>query len=189
MNQTTKWSGFHGTSALNASLISRSSFKVSTAKQDWLGSGAYFFIEGEGVEDPFNKACEWAIFRAYKAKPRYTSYAVLKAHIDTPVFLDLDDTKHIAALNTIREQYIAIIKAQGKRPSGKRLEDKCIFCNFVMNEHNVDALIRREYIKTSREDLDFGFEAGVPNCRILCLKHPKASIQRIEYALDRGKVP
>lgn len=173
---------------LSASQIVKSTFKVSTAEGDWLGSGAYFFVQGDGVDDPCEKASSWAVSRARVVKPRYTNYSVLLAHISTPVYLDLDNTEHIAALNKIRDLYMDIIKQQGKKPSGNRLVDKCTFSNFVMQEHGVDALIRREYIKTTDHEKEFGFDAGVPNCRILCLKDPVKSILQIEYAVDRGRV-
>jgi hypothetical protein len=188
MSQTTLWLGFHGTSVLSAGQILSSTFKVSAAADDWLGSGAYFFVEGDGVEAPLEKASSWAVSRARSAKPRYTFYSVLEAHISTPVYLDLDNTEHIAALNEIRRHYMGIMKQQGKRPSGNRLIEKCNFCNFVMHEHGVDALIRREYIKTTDDEMDFGFDGGVSNCRILCLKDPVKSILQIGYAVDRRRV-
>ncbi|HGU0941841.1 TPA: hypothetical protein ACM6YI_005164, partial [Escherichia coli] len=119
------------------------------------------------------------------ARPNYTNLAVLEATIEVEQYLDLDNDEHIAALNKVREVYMEIMKSEGKKPTGNRLFDKCCFCNYVMHEHGIDALIRKEYIKTTREELDYGFEGGVPNCRVLCVKDPKASVKSIRFAVER----
>lgn len=189
MSQTTTWFGYHGTSVLNATSITRDGFFCSEREDDWLGSGAYFFIDGgEEIKPPLEKSCEWAVQRARSAKPRYSNYAVLEAEIETNVHLDFDDLTHMAALGKIKDVYLDIMRANGKRPVGNRKIDKCAFCNYVMFEHGVDALIRREYIKTTEDELTYGFDADVPNCRIMCLKDPKATIRNIVYAVDRRRV-
>lgn len=187
MNQRTQWLGYHGTSVLNARSIIDSTFRVSTYEKDWLGTGAYFFLEVKGLLSPVEKAAEWANSRASKARPRYSALAVLEAEIETETYLDLDDVGHIAALNTIKDEYMQIMKSEGKRPSGGLL-DKCNFCNYVMREHGVDALVRREYIKATADELEFGIDGGVPNCRVMCVKDPAASIKKVRYAVERRRV-
>lgn len=183
-----QWTGFHGTSVYNASSIISSTFRISSREKDWLGSGAYFFISAKGLLDPTEKAAQWASLRAPSSKPRYSFLSVLEAIIETNSFLDFDDETHIVALNLIRDEYVKIIKGQGKRPTGKMLVDKCAFCNYVMHEHDVDAIVRKEYIKTTADELDFGVDAGVPNCRVMCVKDPAASIKSISYAVERRRV-
>ncbi|MBC2610060.1 MULTISPECIES: hypothetical protein [Citrobacter] len=183
-----QWTGFHGTSVFNASSIMSSTFRISSGKKDWLGSGAYFFIEAKGLLEPIEKAAQWANSRAPSSRPRYSSLSVLEALIETESFLDFNDDTHIAALNLIRDEYMKIIKEQGKRPTGEMLVDKCAFCNYVMCEHDVDAIVRKEYIKTTAEELNFGVDAGIPNCRVMCVKDPAASIKSIRYAVERRKV-
>ncbi|MHC0023218.1 hypothetical protein [Enterobacter vonholyi] len=190
MNERTQWLGYHGTSVLNASSIVQTTFNVSRWEKDWLGTGAYFFLESAGLKSPIEKAAEWANRRARgtRGTRRYTSLSVLEAVIETDTHLDLNDEDHIAALNLIRDEYIEIMKAAGKRPSEDGLLNKCAFCNYVMQEHGIDALIRREYIKTTDEEIELGFDGGVPNCRIICVKDPAASIRNIRYAVERRNV-
>ncbi|MFJ5438160.1 hypothetical protein ACIPT2_09845 [Pectobacterium brasiliense] len=188
MNQRTQWLGYHGTSVLNAGLIVKATFNVSKREKDWLGTGAYFFLESAGLKSPIEKAAEWANRRAKNAKPPYTSLSVLEAEIETETHLDLNDEMHIAALNTIRDEYIEIIKTAGKRPSEDGLLNKCTFCNYVMQEHGIDALVRREYIKTTDDEMELGFDGGVPNCRIICVKEPTASIRNVRYAVERRRI-
>lgn len=188
MNQRTQWLGFHGTSAFNAASILNTNFRVSTYENDWLGTGAYFFLEAKGLLSPIEKAAEWAKSRASKARPRYSALSVLEASIETEIYLDLDDEGHIAALNVIKGEYMEIMKREGKRPTGNRLLDKCAFCNYVMQEHGVEALVRREYIKTAEDEFLVGFDGGVPNCRVMCVRDPTASIKNVRYAVERRKV-
>ncbi|HAW3882588.1 TPA: hypothetical protein JLU53_004403 [Escherichia coli] len=188
MNQCTQWLGYHGTSVLCANSIINTNFNVSRQENDWLGTGAYFFIESPGLLAPEEKAAQWANIRASNARPNYTNLAVLEATIEVEQYLDLDNDEHIAALNKVREVYMEIMKSEGKKPTGNRLFDKCCFCNYLMHEHGIDALIRKEYIKTTREELDYGFEGGVPNCRVLCVKDPKASVKSIRFAVERRRV-
>ncbi|MDR5610419.1 MULTISPECIES: hypothetical protein [unclassified Arsenophonus] len=55
--------GYHGTNAENEDMILSGNFRVSTKDDEWLGTGAYFFIAG--ISDPINDAERWAIVQAY----------------------------------------------------------------------------------------------------------------------------
>ncbi len=188
MSQCAQWVGFHGTSVLNASSIMSTQFRVSSQERDWLGTGVYFFVDALGLLPPVEKAEQWANFRARSASPRYSALSVLEVSIETGFYLDLDDEQHIAALNVIKTEYMEVMKREGRTPTGNRLKDKCAFCNFVMHEHGVDALVRREYIKTTDFEDMYGLEGGVPNCRVLCVKDPAASIKNVSYAVARRNV-
>jgi len=192
MNQSTVWDGFHGTSALCGGSIVNENFRVSSAERDWLGNGAYFFIDGDGVTSAQDKAAEWAISRSSgdtkKGTKAYSRFSVLHATIHTGKHLDFDDTKHIRALNALKDAYIDFLEEQGCEPTGVFLEDKCNFCNFLMHKHNVDAIVRMEYIKTSPREFKVGFSGGVPNCRVMSVRSPEASVRKIDYAIERRKV-
>lgn len=181
------WQGWHGTSALSGNQIIASTFRKSQAVKDWLGNGAYFFIEDNGHSDPIVKAEEWAVLRSNSAR-NYSRYSVLRAEIEAETCLDFDDPAHIGALNELRNAYSEFLRNHGRRPSGEFLLDKCNFCNFLIEEHEVEALIKREYIKTTQDELDFGVHAGIPNCRIMCVSNPDASVRKIDYAVERRNV-
>jgi hypothetical protein len=58
----TEWAGYHGTSLQSAEQIVVSNYRISEADNDWLGNGAYFFIDG--FADPVENAVNWARFRS-----------------------------------------------------------------------------------------------------------------------------
>lgn len=189
MNQKSVWQGWHGTSVLSGNQIIGTTFKISQGGKDWLGDGAYFFVEDQGVSDPEEKAAEWAISRSgFVRGSKYSNFSVLLAEVEVENFLDFDDPAHIVALNKLKQEYIAVLMSKGRRPTDDMMADRCNFCNYLFDEHEVEAMFRREYIKTSQEDLDYGFNGGVPNCRIMSVRNPAASVRKIDYAIERRSI-
>lgn len=178
----TEWVGYHGTSMSAANSILKNNYNVSNKEYEWLGHGAYFFIDG--LNDPTTKAAEWAKFRSWDNDARsrkYTSYAVLQSKLSTDRHLDLDDVEDLQIFEALRERCHSRMRQEGFR--GSAMENDCYLSNFAMQNLGLDALVRRECIHT-RPGF---FKSRIPNCRILCLKEPekRASAHQI---VKRGNV-
>ena len=164
----TEWTGYHGTSLSSAEEIVVSSYRISKEDNDWLGSGAYFFIDG--FTDPIANAEKWARFRSWDGRARkhkYYSYAVLRSLIRTETHLDLDEIEDLKMFNTIRDSLAQRMKKEGYRDA-TALQNDCFVANFALENLNLDALVRREAITSGRGQL----RARIPNCRIMCLREP-----------------
>lgn len=164
----TEWAGYHGTSLGSAEEIVVSNYRISTADNDWLGNGTYFFIDG--FTDPIKNATSWARFRSWDnqaRKHKYKCYAVLRSLIRTESHLDLDDVEDLIIFNKIRDSLIQRMKREGYR-NASALQNDCFVANFALEKLNLDAIVRREAITSERGQL----RARIPNCRIMCLKEP-----------------
>ena len=73
--------GFHGTDSANENSIFQLNFTVSAKSDEWLGTGAYFFLDGVG--DPTEHADSWAKLHAYDRDSRSLSLI----HISEPTRL------------------------------------------------------------------------------------------------------
>lgn len=188
MSDSFELEGYHGTSTFCATQICDSgTFLVKENPRHWLGLGSYFFIDDDNIYCPKEKAIEWARSQASKAKPAYKHLSVLKVEIAAEVVLDVDKSADIMLINKLKEAYEAKIKGKA-RLTKSFLENKCEFFSYLMREHDVDCLIKREYIKTSMEEYELGIDTGVPNCRILCVSQPKKSVKSIVVVTDRERV-
>lgn len=166
--QYTEWMGFHGTSLDSAQRILEENYRISTKLDDWLGSGAYFFIEG--FTDPVDNAIDWAKFRSWDPEARsrkYRTYAVLKSLIRTKTHLDLDDVEDLKIFNQLRAAWLVRIRQEGYT-GNRALENDCHLANFVLHKLKLDALVRREAITSRRGQM----RTRIPNCRIMCLREP-----------------
>lgn len=186
MNSTessqTKWIGYHGTSLKAAHAISHGNYAISSNDAEWLGHGAYFFIEG--LNNPQRKAEEWAKFRSWDKTTRshkYSEYAVLQSELYTDIHLDLDDPEDLEMFEAVRERCSQRMRQEGFR--GTAIESDCYLSNFAMQDLGLDALVRREAIQTQRS----AFKTRIPNCRILCLKDPERCVKG-HNLVKRGRV-
>lgn len=164
----TEWTGYHGTSLSSAKAIVASNYRISEQDRDWLGHGAYFFIDG--FTNPIDNAIHWARFRSWDPEARkykYSEYAVLSSLIHTQSHLDLDVVEDLIIFNKIRDKLAQRMTQEGYRYSAA-LESDCYVANFALKNLNLDALVRREAITSRRGQL----KTRIPNCRIMCLKEP-----------------
>lgn len=91
--------GYHGTDQTNSKSIQAENFRVGTDDQ-WLGRGAYFFVEGVSCEAPPADAKNWALFWC---RGRYLKWSVLSAEISTERLLDLTDRENLKIFNQLRQ--------------------------------------------------------------------------------------
>ncbi len=182
--------GYHGTNASNESAILNGNFSVSSRNDDWLGTGAYFFIEG--ITSPKTSARKWAKLRAYDKKSKtnsYTHYSVISAAIDVENVLALETEEGMKAFNTFREGLINIMKLKGIKPSRSYYADDCRVCNFAVEQCGFDAVTRYEFIKLDKWSRINGYQSRMPTCRIISVRDPSKSINIASLTVEeRGKV-
>jgi len=115
--------GYHGTTKDGAASIVASGFRLSTAREDWLGTGAYFF------QDAPAHALEWA-------KQRFGyDVAVVRAEILLDDCLDLLDLGWDSRLRTeyrrLEQEYIALGKKAPRQQNGANVVDREIVDRLV----------------------------------------------------------
>ncbi|HDL7186381.1 hypothetical protein ACSMDF_04750 [Yersinia enterocolitica] len=185
-----QFQGYHGTDAKNEIPILAGNFRVSSQNDDWLGTGAYFFIEG--ISNPKENARHWAKLRAYDKRVKkntYAQYCVVKAEIDVSQVLELDTQSGMIAFNAFRYGLIEIMKKKGIRPSKGFYVDDCKVCNFAVEQCGFDAVTRYEYIKLDKWSRIHGYQSRMPTCRIISIRDPSKSIGiDLLSVVERGKV-
>lgn len=172
-----RYEGYHGTNLVNAPLILQSNFHISCNDNEWLGSGAYFYLHG--VSDPQDDAKNWSILQSYDSKKKtnsYTNYAVIKAEISAENVMHLDTDEGVKAFNFFRDEIIKLIASKGLTVSRSAFVNDCKICNFAMSHAGYDAIVNREYIKLDSWSRINHYQSRVPTCKIICVKDPHKSI-------------
>lgn len=184
------YEGFHGTDSKNQQSILELNFTVSANEDDWLGTGAYFFING--ISDPAADARNWAKLQAYDKRigqKTYHRYAVVKAKITVQNVLCLDESDGLIAYNAYRNHLIEKMKKNRIKPKVGAIRNDCEVCNHILNNSDFDAIINLEYIKLDEWSRRAQYSSRVPTCRIMSVKEPSTSIDVNGMSVvDRGKV-
>ncbi|HBE9083097.1 hypothetical protein [Serratia fonticola] len=185
-----QFQGYHGTDASNEMPILTGNFQASSRSDDWLGTGAYFFIDG--ISNPKVNARQWAKLRAYDKKTKtnsYKNYCVINALIEVDNILELDTAEGMMAFNTFRDGLIEILKERGIKPSKNFYVDDCKICNFAVEQCGFDAVTRYEHIKLDKWSRVNGYQSRMPTCRIISVCKPDKSIDIASLSVtERGKV-
>ncbi|QTL40664.1 hypothetical protein HGO23_04620 [Xenorhabdus budapestensis] len=171
--------GFHGTDANNEASILGGNFRVSAKDDEWLGTGAYFFVEGLG--DPQKNAEDWARLQAWNNKKKlnnYSEFVVLSVEIIVQKALELDTNEGLQAFEIFRTVILTRMRKQGIQKSKSLLENDCTICNLIMAQTDFDAIIRNEYIKLDKFTRIIKYQSRIPNCRIVSVKNPTKSINK-----------
>lgn len=183
--------GYHGTDANKKASIMECNFYVSSETDDWLGSGAYFFIDG--LLDPIECAVRWGKVSSYDAEKRvqkYDSYVVLEAklNVNDDAIFDLDVKDNIEAYEEYRQEYFRALESKGIRTKGMFKND-CEICNMIFEDEDsgVEAIVRREYIKFDKLQRIRKHDSRIPNCRIVSIKNPKVYVSNIKDVCE-GRV-
>jgi hypothetical protein len=170
--------GFHGTSFENAIKIAKGDFIISKGNTEWIGDGAYFFIEGIS-KVPKEQAEQWAIAQAWDnnvSKYRYNDISVIKSDIlvEEDNFLDLTTSEGVEVLLYILEQHEKKILGIGKSLS--YLDG--LIVNFARGEGllEVDVVKGNFYIKFANERV-FKINLRTSNCTICSVFDTKKNLE------------
>ncbi|HEI8570835.1 TPA: hypothetical protein SLE56_001149 [Morganella morganii] len=175
--------GYHGTDANNEASIMENNFNVSSEIDDWLGNGAYFFIAG--LLDPMECAARWGKVNSYdsvKKIKKYDAYVVLEAelNVSADATFDLDVKDNIEAYEEYRQEYFRALELNGLRTKSM-LENDCEICNMIFEDEDaeIEAIVRREYIKLDKLQRIRKHNSRIPNCRIVSIKNPENYVSNI----------
>ncbi len=111
--------GCHGTSLQSGEKIIQSKFIISEKIDEWLGDGAYFFVNGvnNNIEE---LASKWASCQSWDNKIKshtYTSFCVIESilEIDDDTHLDLTSHEGVEILNYIITKFLDKVKPLNKK--------------------------------------------------------------------------
>jgi hypothetical protein len=160
---------YHGTNNDNVEPIRENGFNLSSAYNDWLGDGAYFFIEG--ISCPIKNARFWAINNAWDKKNKYYTYqyyAVLKAKISGERIFDLRNESTLVEFNRLRTKLLEKYENEKKSFKTKIDPDTYLFNN-ITELLKIDIIIHNLYIKTKQHRIN-KIQSRIPNATVLCAK-------------------
>lgn len=170
--------GYHGTDSANEPSILKRNFDVSAESDEWLGTGAYFFLEGVG--DAQEHATSWAKLHSYDKETRsnrYTRFVVISAQINVDNVLHMDTQDGLNAFNVYREFIKKDLRVKGDAPSQSLIVNDCVVFNHILDNTEFDAVINNEYIKLDLWSRLKDYRSRIPNCRVMSVREPKDSIQ------------
>lgn len=162
--------GYRGTDDANVDSILTGGMNPSLGDDEWLGDGAYFFIEGLS-RTPEVQAEQWAIVSAWDSelrKNKYDKYSVLKADIDVDdeYFLDLTTAEGMEVFYYIKESMMKKLKRLSKTRKVLFIDGHVI--NMSRNKlfKRVDVVKGNVFIKLTKEDRIYKLQSRLPNCTI-----------------------
>jgi hypothetical protein len=160
---------FHGTKNSSKNRILKENFKKSEARNDWLGSGVYFFTEGIGC--PIEHARNWCM---YKKGFNENDISILKVnlHIDDNHLLDVTNYDGIEEFNSLRSELLQ--KHTSEFPSDRTFsEDNKRIWDMVADLLDLHAVLNHLYICKIANNLcerSIELKSNVPNSTVLCVK-------------------
>lgn len=171
-----KFKGYHGTSYEASESILNSNYIPSIGDEEWLGDGAYFFVEGISVE-VVKLAEKWIIAQSMKKSSENKKYRVLESSIevDDNCFLDLTTRDGVEILDYLTEKYIDKIKSIGKKLSAH----DGLLINMARMEQilKIDVAKGNFYIQFKRERLN-NIKLRTSNCTICSVFEPSKNIKK-----------
>lgn len=186
---TIKLEGFHGTDSAHVDSILNEGFKPSLGFREWLGDGAYFFVEGLNCE-PEKQAEQWAIYKAWDnrtKKNKYLSYTVLNGTVEVleENFLDLTTANGVEVLDYLQQKCTSKLSKIKKKV--EFIDGYLI--NFARSENFFDVKVTKGnfYIKLRKEDRLSNLSRRSPNCTICSVYNPNENIVNIEIT-KKGEV-
>lgn len=186
-----KSKGFHGTSYESANSILINGFNISVGDDEWLGDGAYFFIDG--LEDPQKAAGQWACVNAWDNKShqyRYNEYAILGATISTEEsnVLDLREQRGCEVFKYVLQKLETKLKNECRKRKVIFIDGlvinvarKYLFPELVVSVANV-------YIKLTKEARIHRINRVSQNCTICAVYSPNEIVTDVKI-VEKGDIP
>ncbi|MCF8277746.1 MAG: hypothetical protein K9J17_13515 [Flavobacteriales bacterium] len=178
--------GYHGTDNEKVASILSHNFWESTSRDEWFGSGSYFFVEGVN-DSALDKLAElWGVNESWdknKRRNKYTDVAVLSAKIkvEDDKLLDVTVLDGLKLFNRFREQVLDKVRLTGKRLSKEDYRDADVF-EMIKKNIGVQFVKGNAYIKLG--DLRVSLiESRMPNCTILAVSLPLVNIEQASITL------
>lgn len=172
--------GHHGTSDESARAITKNNFNTSKGDKEWLGDGAYFFVDGVSSKT-VDLAKKWAIAQAWNRQERkynYNSIGIIESIIEVKrfEFLDLTVEDGVEILNYLIEKF------ESKMASICKKLDYAD--GYLINMARKEGILPLEvvkgnfYIKFERERI-LRLNLRTNNCTICVVYNPTMSIKKM----------
>ncbi len=160
---------YHGTNSDHVKSICNKGFKPSTACNEWLGYGVYFFVGGAFC--PISNAREWAKSNSWDNATKmntYKNYSILETRVCGDRVLDLRETDDLRIFEQLRTHILERYHRE-KSNFKYKIDPDTFLCNSVTSSMKLDILIQNFYIKDKfqrRKRLG----SRIPNSTVLCAK-------------------
>ena len=160
--------GYHGTCKAYADRILREGFHPSIGDDQWLGDGAYFFIDGDRIcDNPEEQAAQWAEVSAYdkeKKAIKYEEISVLQAkiHVEEGYLLDLNDNE----CSRFVEGTLSRIAQTISHKHNSKISEGVAINHIRKHFQRVDVAIGDVYIKLTKQSRIYNISRRTPNTRI-----------------------
>lgn len=169
--------GFHGTRADVVGSIVENGLQPSHDRDDWLGHGSYYFIEG--LEDPWTSARDWARVNAWdKPSRRYrdADFAVIefKITVDEECVFDFRVPSEAQQFHLARDRWLEQQLKDRALDIGRPAEETydTELLNAFRAENRIAAMISTFPIQLTVKERWFRFEFNIDNVAVLCVSHP-----------------
>lgn len=173
--------GYHGTDQSRVKSIQENNFNASQKKNEWLGYGVYFFVNG--ISDPIKNAIEWGKNEAYnKGSYDYETYSVLKAAVSFDRLLDTTTIEGLSVFNTLRDKFIDKYNEKFHRSRDFNEDDRLMW-NLVASHMKLDIVIHNLYIKNKVQRCK-KIRSNVPNTTVMCVCAKKNDEQNKDKTLN-----
>lgn len=181
--------GYHGTDNTCSQSILSENFRVSD-NDDWVGKGAYFFVEG--LYDPIKAAKEWAISRAnrYSKKDKcytlsYPRYAVIESLIttDQEKVLDLVCAEGRKGYAKFKECILEDACRRGIALTTRERHNEGLIVDELCEKYSMDIVLSELVITTSEYSLKQRVTDKIPNKTVIAVRAPSERVH-----LDQTRV-
>ncbi len=180
--------GCHGTSLIAGKSILQTNFEISTNLDEWLGDGAYFFVEGINNKIEL-LAKKWASCQSWNNVSKsytFNEFCVIKSKIEVEddFFLDLTTSDGVEVLEYIIDKFIDKISSLNKKLNF--LDGMLI--NLARNENilKISSVKGNFYIKFTKERV-YRIHLRTNNCTI-CSVYDVDNVIRSKTIINTGEV-
>lgn len=180
---------YHGTSLEYGINILRSKYyKFSSGKTEWLGKGAYFFIDDSNM---YSKAIENAQKWSLNIRG-FSNHCVLEStlNIQEDKYMDLDDKEWKWFFHEARKEVIKDIINRGlKVRVDKTSELECYVIDEICDNSDIHAVSQEKFINFDPEYEGKKIASSfIPNCKMLCVKNRSVIELKSIKIIEEGKV-
>jgi hypothetical protein len=178
--------GYHGTDTAHLQSIIDNNFEPSLGDSHWLGTGAYFFVDGypDSISS-IDAAAKWAEAEAWNKNLNrydYKNYCILEAVIELKEdnFLDLTTEEGMKVFNYYRQRLVkSMRKTNFKMKSTSPIFRDGELINKMRSEDGIriDAVKAYFYFKFKEERI-LNADFRLPNCTVVSVFEPKKNINK-----------
>jgi hypothetical protein len=189
MNNKLKFKIYHGTSLeYGMNILRLKYYKFSEGKTEWLGKGAYFFIDNNKMySEVIENARKWAL-----NIKQFRDHCILEStlNIEENKYMDLDDKEWRQFFHEARKEVIKDIIQRGLHVKlDKSGELECYVIDEICESSDIHAVSQEKFVNFEPEYEERKIASSfVPNCKMLCVKNTNVIERKSIRIIEEGKV-